>query len=197
MTKATDQTPDLTDEVAEKQLNSVLNRALSNFKGTFFFERMISYGDFNNAKFGISVQFDYAPDATPEEFFEAARLAAYQAKALVGQEAKLKFERDEEGTLHEVLQAFPGAAVVSDSESIAPASDVPDSPPYDPAEIKKLPKGDEKTAQYNANSAWAEARYNAGFQREFWDNRGDKKYPNSHDFAHKTHKGVGFWLNDD
>ena len=196
MTKATDQTPDLTDEVAEKQLNSVLNRALSNFKGTFFFERMISYGDFNNAKFGISVQFDYAPDATPEEFFEAARLAAYQAKALVGQEAKLKFERDEEGTLHEVLKQFPGAVVQSDTEATV-TSDVPDDPPYDPAEIKKLPKGDEKTAQYNANSAWAEARYNAGFQREFWDNRGDKKYPNSHDFAHKTHKGVGFWLNDD
>lgn len=196
MTKATEQTPDQVDEVTEDRLRGVLNRALSNFKGTFFFERMISYGDFNNAKFGISVQFDYPPDATSEQFFEAARLAAYQAKALVGQEAKLKFERDEEGTLHEVLKSFPGAVVVTDSEAASPQTNVPDSPPFDPQQIKTLPKGDEKTAQYNANSDWARERYNAGFQREFWDNRGDKKFPNSHDFAHKTHKGVGFWVDD-
>lgn len=188
---------------AETTLEGVLKRSLENFKGTFGYAKKVNDGNYGSDEYSIFVQFDFAPDADVEEFLTAAREAAFSAKSIVFEQAGLKGEIDASGVLHQVLETFPGATAVplvveGASVEVVETTATPTvgpNPPHDPAVLKTLPKGPDKTAKYKENSAWAEARF-AVAPKEFWDNREDKRYPDSHDYAHKTHKGVGFWLQD-
>jgi hypothetical protein len=196
---------DVATAAVENAVTDAFTRALTNFKGNYHFERTISRGEFSNSDkttSGMHVQFDYAPDATAEDFLAVASEAALWAKAVVFQELKLEAHLDAGGVLHEVVNdAFPG----STTEVIAPDPrdkdrepivTVSGNPPYTQDQVKDAGP-DMKKAMRKENAVWAEARY-ASHPSEFYDNRAKKAsgdfgdgYP---DFTHKQSR-AGFYDN--
>lgn len=189
---------------ADALVESALTRAITDLKGTYSFTRKISDGNYGSSDHFLSVQFGYAPDATAEEFLSEARDAAFKAKSIVYEQAGIEAHLDDLGILREVVQRhFPGTTperqtttVVNgdETESVSTGGDaVGPNPPNDPDDVRAMDPGPAKKAAQRANSDWARARYGT-HPNEFWDNTTNKKYPNSPDYAHKTHKGVGFWV---
>lgn len=171
-----------------------------NNKVTVGFEHTVIRGEYGDGKSvaSIYVQADVAPDADDEEWVGTVRDAFARAKSAVFKELDIKFNL-EEGYVRAVLQEFPGA--VRENVQAAPAAPVTTqavsaTPPYSKAEINNA-DDDQAKAYRRENSAWARQRYDAGFQREFFDNRAKKangEYgQNSPDFTHKDSR-AGFWL---
>lgn len=193
---------DTPDQLIESKVQDAFTRALTNFKGTFSFERKISRGEYSNSDSStaaIHVQFDYAPDATPEEFLASASEAALQGRAVVYQELGIEAHLDAGGVLREVVNdAFPGATtetVAADPQDSNPArqqaaavASVGDKPPYTDDQVKGA-SGDELKQMRRENADWAKARYETHPQ-EFKDNRPDNE-KNGTKFPHFTHKK--FW----
>ena len=193
------------DNAVEALVQDAFTRALTNFKGTFSFERKISRGEYSNSDSqtaAMHVQFDYAPDASDEDFLAAASGAALHARSVVYQELGIDAHLDASGVLREVVNdAFPGATTETvtpdqrDTTRQAPASDgVGATPPYSDEEVGAA-GGDVLKSMRRENAAWAKARYET-HPREFWDNR-QKKAQNgwtSPDFTHKTYKKAGFYI---
>lgn len=186
--------------VADAAEQDALSRALTNFKGTISYEHKVNLGNYESATLGIYVQFDYAPDATAEQFANAARDATNRAKSVVWEGLGLEGYWEGEGVnavLKLVQHEFPGAVVEVTETAATPAvsaADVPASPPHAKADVDAASDAMKK-AMRKENSEWAKKRY-AVAPREFFDNRAKKASgdygPNSPDFTHKDTR-VGFW----
>lgn len=198
----------------EQTVQDAFTRAFTNFKGTFSFERKVSRGEYSNSDSStaaVHVQFDYAPDATGEEFLEAAREAALKAKSLVFEQLaehgiKAQYE---DGVVSEIIQeAFPGAVTEqvttqADPNDINPertaaasaASSVAATPPHSDDAVKAA-SGEILKAMRKENATWAKARYES-HPGEFKDQRPDneKNGTNFPDFQHKKFWKAGFYLN--
>lgn len=186
------------EEVARNlAAQDLLARAITNLKGTFSFECTTSRGEYSNSDkrvVGLHTQFDFAPEATPEEFLAKVQEVALQSRAAVYEQAGIEAHLDESGILREVVQdAFPGAQVVHGEQSPvrqAPAGD--DMPPYTDERFDGLTWRDaEFKRMETANRPWAEARYEVA-PHEFFDNTADKasgKRPRgAPDYVHKKHR---------
>lgn len=192
---------DVVEAGIESKVQDAFTRALTNFKGSFHFERVISRGEYSNSDkttAGIHVQFDYAPDASNEEFLAAASEAALHAKAVVFQELGLEAHLDAGGVLHElVADNFPGAtterAEPDPQDTARESVDIaPPTPPHTKAEVDAA-VGEGKKLMRKKNAEWAKWRYQT-HPGEFWDNRA-KKAANgwdSPDFTHKDSR-AGFY----
>lgn len=186
----------------ESKIVDTFTRALTNFRGTFGFERKVSRGEYSNSDAttaSIHVQFDYAPDATAEEFLSAAREAANYGKAIVFESLGLEAHFTDGGVLMELVQdSFPGATVeqhehVERDPRDPQVTGVGYNPPYTNDQVKAERDDARKKAMRKENAAWAKARYESNPQ-EFYDNRASnaEKGWNGPDFMHKTHR-VGFY----
>jgi len=186
-------------------VQDAFTRAFTNFKGTFSFERKVSRGEYSNSDSStaaIHVQFDYAPDASAEEFLATARDAAFRAKALVFEQLGIEAHA-ENGLVMEVVQeAFPG----STTENVSPdpqddneqrqaaAAGVGSTPPHTDDEVKAA-SGEVLKAMRRENAKWAKARYETHPQ-EFKDQRpaNAENGTNFPDFQHKKFWKAGFYL---
>jgi len=203
MPKATETKADATEVATEQSMDQLVQRALGYVKGTVFFEEAITeYG--NGPKFGVSVQFQWDPDADDDQWLAAARATADRAKAFVWEQLGIDAYRDEDGILvraglTDLMRGFPGSTIEhsSDVEQAAPAADdsVGKNPPYFDSKFKDA-SFDEKKTMFAANREWAKARYKT-HPSEFKDNRDAKasgEVPqNAPDFSHKTHWKSGFY----
>jgi hypothetical protein len=194
---------DVATAAVENAVTDAFTRALTNFKGNYHFERTISRGEYSNSDkttSGMHVQFDYAPDATAEDFLAVASEAALWAKAVVFQELKLEAHLDAGGVLHEVVNdAFPGSTterIEPDPQDATrgPIEVAPPAPPH-AKDVVDAASQDMKKAMRKENAVWAEARY-ATHPGEFYDNRAKKAAEGwtSPDFTHKVSK-AGFYTN--
>lgn len=187
----------------ESKIMDTFTRAMTNFRGTFGFERKVSRGEYSNSDAttaSIHVQFDYAPDATAEEFLAAAREAANYGKAIVFESLGIEAHFSDGGILMELVQdVFPGGTVEHsevvqrDPRDPQASTGVGTTPPYTNEAVKAERDDDRKKAMRRENAVWAKARYETHPQ-EFYDNRATnaEKGWNSPDFMHKKHR-VGFY----
>lgn len=205
------------DEVKglEAAVQDAFTRAFTNFKGTVHYSCKRSRGKYSDSdaeELGFHIQFDYAPDASGEEFLAVVTDNIVKAKGAVYMGLGRDVERDINGipmdaNTDSFLNAFPGAVIETREEvtpdprddrheaSASTTVTVGPKPPYSKKDLDALAKGsDELKAARNENTAWAKARYET-HPGEFWDNRVGKKYENSPDFAHKDKEWpAGFWV---
>lgn len=206
MAKTAEKSETAAEVAVEQSMDQLVQRALGYVKGTVFFEEAVtSYG--NGPKFGVSVQFQWDPEADDETWLQLARQTADRAKAFVWEQLGIDAYREDgilvRAGLSDLMNAFPGSTVESegDVQVTAHSSDatgVGPNPPYFDSKFKGA-SYDETKPMYAANREWAKARYETHPQ-EFNDNREDKKAgkvpAKAPDITHKTHWKSGFYLDD-
>lgn len=159
-------------------------------KGTVWFTRKISDGNYGGSEFGMSVQFDIPKGAEQPAIIDLARDAALTAKSVTYEQLGLKDEVINGVVMEIARQAFPGSVIqANDLPADSPAAvNVAAEPPY----AGNTTNADEK----KANTAWAKARYEVA-PGDFYDNRAKKASgefsAKSPDLKHKT-SGIGIWL---
>src|SRR5690606_17784381 len=180
------ETPEITEATPDAEIATL--------KGTVAFTRKISDGNYGGSEAFMSVQYDIAPNDTPENILANARASFLQAKAVVFEQLGIDHTLNESGVVIEMARrAFPGSVIepaptTAAAPPAAPARGGSDSPPF--------PADTTDPAEKRANKEWATARWNT-HPHEFYDNRERKasgQYKQTApDVKHKA-TGIGVWL---
>lgn len=163
--------------------------------GVVAFTRSLNLGSRdNNAHFRCELPFVVQPQWKPDQVAAQAADTFYQCVAVVLQQAGLPFTIGEDGVLHEVVKAFPGAQRVDESRPRRQESDE-DRPARSGGGSGEFPHpADMRRPDHIAAGLWADLCDN---YEDWYDNRADKAsgdgYENGPDFKRKD-DGKGLWL---